>query len=138
MSDSSFIQDLEKTLIAHEGMRLNPYRCTAQKLTIGVGHNLENGITEKQALMILRDDIDVVIETLNDRIPWWNNLSDGKKVVMASMAFQLGTGGFFQFKKMIKAAEYGDDVEVVTQMRDSRWYLQTPNRVEELIKRWTK
>ena len=29
-------------LIAHEGMKLMPYRCTAGKLTIGVGRNLED------------------------------------------------------------------------------------------------
>lgn len=36
---------LEKDLIRDEGLRLKPYRCTADKLTIGVGRNLEdNGI----------------------------------------------------------------------------------------------
>ena len=29
-------------LVQHEGLRLKPYRCTAGKLTIGVGRNLED------------------------------------------------------------------------------------------------
>ncbi len=38
--------------------RLKPYHCPAGKLTIGTGQNLEDkGITEKEALMLLENDI---------------------------------------------------------------------------------
>jgi lysozyme len=32
---------IKAQLVRHEGLRLKPYRCTAGKLTIGIGRNLE-------------------------------------------------------------------------------------------------
>ena len=91
---SEFIQDLTRTLKVHEGLELKPYRCTADKLTIGVGRNLEDvGITEAEADFLLSNDIQRVVAALDDRTPWWNTLPIGKRVVLASMAFQLGIGG---------------------------------------------
>lgn len=134
---SEFIQDLTRTLKVHEGLELKPYRCTADKLTIGVGRNLEDvGITEAEADFLLSNDIQRVVAALDVRIPWWNNLPIGKRVVLASMAFQLGIGGLMQFRKFLAAAERGDDDDAIAQMKDSRWYRQTPKRVDQLIKRW--
>lgn len=136
---SSFLQDLTATLKRHEGLELKPYRCTAGKLTIGIGRNLEDvGISEAEAEFLLRNDVDVVVAALDDRIPWWSTLPTGKRVVLASMAFQLGVGGLLKFRKFLAAAEDGDDLEAVAQMRDSAWYRQTTNRVEDLIKRWNE
>ncbi len=45
---------LEKQLRADEGERLKPYRCTAGKLTIGVGRNLDDrGITKEDLFQAL-------------------------------------------------------------------------------------
>jgi len=33
--------DIKNLLILHEGVKLKPYRCTAGKLTIGVGRKLK-------------------------------------------------------------------------------------------------
>jgi hypothetical protein len=41
-----------------------------------------------------------------------------------------------KFRNFLAAAEDGDDLEAVAQMRDSAWHRQTTNRVEDLIKRW--
>ena len=49
---------LKKQLIMHEGLKLTPYRCTADKLTIGVGRNLDDvGITQDEAEYLLDNDI---------------------------------------------------------------------------------
>lgn len=135
--EPNVVKKLRDVLIEHEGLRLKPYHCTADKLTVGVGRNLEDvGISHDEAMYLLGNDIERVTSDLNDRIPFWNNLSANKQIVLASMAFQLGMHGLMQFKKMLAAAEAGDDVEVTKQMRDSRWYKQTPNRVDDLINRW--
>lgn len=43
---------------AHEGLRLKPYRCTAGKLSIGYGRNLEDrGISEEEARQMLERDL---------------------------------------------------------------------------------
>ena len=135
---SSFLQQLAGILKRHEGLELEPYRCTEGYLTIGYGRNLETkGISEEEAEYLLRNDMEVVVAALNDRIPWWNNLPDHKRIVLASMAYQLGVGGLLKFQNMLAAAEDGDDREVVAQMRDSRWHRQTTARAEELARLWT-
>lgn len=133
------VDELKDVLIEHEGLRLKPYRCTADKLTVGVGRNLEDvGISRDEAMYLLGNDIARVTSELDDRIPFWNNLSPNKQIALASMAFQLGVNGLMQFKNMLAAVERGDDVAVAKEMRDSRWYTQTPNRVNDLIDRWGK
>lgn len=133
------VDELKDVLIEHEGLRLKPYRCTADKLTVGIGRNLEDvGISRDEAMYLLGNDIARVTSELDDRIPFWNNLSPNKQIVLASMAFQLGVNGLMQFKNMLAAVERGDDVAVAKEMRDSRWYTQTPNRVNDLIDRWGK
>ena len=113
------VDELKDVLIAHEGLKLEPYECTAGKLTIGIGRNLEDvGITLSEALYLLDNDISRVTAELDDRIPFWNNLSPNKQIVLASMAFQLGVNGLMQFKRMLAAAQLGDDKRVAREMRD--------------------
>ena len=57
MTDA-FMNRIKSQLVRHEGLRLKPYRCTAGKLTIGVGRNLDDcGISQKEAYVLLEGDI---------------------------------------------------------------------------------
>uniref|UniRef100_UPI00398051FD glycoside hydrolase family protein n=1 Tax=Salmonella sp. s60093 TaxID=3159721 RepID=UPI00398051FD len=50
-----------------EGLRLKPYRESVGVLTIGYGRNLEaNGITEREAGFLLRNDILKAYRVLDD------------------------------------------------------------------------
>ena len=52
---------MREQLILHEGLKLTPYRCTSDKLTIGVGRNLDDrGISEETAMQMLDEDINIV------------------------------------------------------------------------------
>ena len=49
---------LTEQLMVHEGLKLQPYKCTAGKLTIGVGRNLDDvGITDIEAKFMLENDV---------------------------------------------------------------------------------
>ena len=49
MSDDALLIAM---LIKHEGIMTIPYRCTAGKLTVGVGRNLDDvGITRDEAVI---------------------------------------------------------------------------------------
>ena len=53
----SLLNRIKAQLVRHEGMRLKPYRCTAGKLTIGIGRNLDDrGISQKEAYVLLEYD----------------------------------------------------------------------------------
>lgn len=53
---------------------------------------------------------------------------------MIIMVFQLGLAGTKKFKKMIKALEVQDYKEAINQAKDSLWYRQTPNRLNDMVK----
>jgi lysozyme len=125
---------IEDLLIRHEGLRLKPYRCSEGKLTIGVGRNLDdNGITEEEALALLRNDIESCKREAS-QFPWYEDLSNSRKDVIISMIFNLGLYRFSQFKNMIKALENEDFEEAAYQMLDSKWASQVGNRAVELSK----
>jgi lysozyme len=111
-----------KLLTRDEGLRLKPYRCTAGKLTIGVGRNLEDvGITKAEAEQLLANDISRVVVDIVKRIPWAMNLDDARFSVIHSMVFQMGIGGVMNFRKFLTALQMGDYTKASIEMMDSKW-----------------
>ena len=126
------MKPIEQQLMLHEGLRLKPYRCTAGKLTIGVGRNLDDkGISQDEALFLLANDIEGVIKQL-DKHSWYTGLDPIRQKVLIDMAFNLGISGLLQFKKMIAAIELGDYGAAAEQMLDSRWARQVKTRADRL------
>lgn len=125
----SLIEQLKR----HEGLRLNPYKCTAGKLTIGYGRNLEDkGISEHEAELMLASDIHEVQDELFKRLPVYSKLNPARKGALTNMGFNLGVTGLLKFKKMISALESGDYNLAAAEMLDSRWASQVGQRSKEL------
>ncbi|CCK78994.1 glycoside hydrolase family protein [Desulfobacula toluolica] len=121
-------------LIKHEGLRLKPYHCPAGKLTIGVGRNLEDkGITEKEAALLLENDIEECLEDLKTIFQEFDLLPEPVQRVLVDMRFNLGPNRFRRFKKMIAAVEHQNFNQAAMEMKDSRWYSQVGKRAETLI-----
>ena len=56
--ETTLLERIKEQLVRHEGLRLKPYRCTAGKLTIGIGRNLDDcGISKTEAYVLLENDI---------------------------------------------------------------------------------
>ena len=127
------IQDM---IIDHEGYRRFPYKCTAGATTVGYGRNLDSrGISEDDALYLLNNDIrDCTADLLSIFPDQFESFPENIKMVLIDMRFQLGSGGFRKFKKMIRAVKRNDPGEMIRQMKDSRWYRQVPGRAEDLIR----
>ena len=123
---------LTDMLIAEEGLELKPYRCTANKLTIGVGRNLEDtGITRDEALYLLNNDIKRVEAALMSS-GTFNALDDVRKMAIINMAFQLGVRGCFNFKRMWAALADKNWPLARAEALNSRWAIQTPNRARRI------
>ena len=130
------IIEIKEQLINHEGLTLKPYRCTADKLTIGVGRNIDDvGISEAEAMIMLGNDIDACVDDLWSMFADFNLFSENIQHVLVDMRFQLGPKRFRGFRMMIRAIENQDWPEMIRQMKDSAWYGQTPNRARDLIKK---
>ena len=117
----------------HEGERLKPYRCTAGKLTIGVGRNLDDrGITREESAMLLDNDIRLLEIELFRALPWASALDDVRQRVLLDMAFNLGLPGLLQFKRTLEAIRTGQYQQAATMMLDSLWARQVGQRAERL------
>lgn len=117
----------------HEGLSLKPYHCTAEKLSIGYGRNLDdNGITKEEAEILLCHDILNCENELDLNLNDWRNLSEPRKSVLVNMVFNLGYPRFSKFKKMLQAIEDKDFDRAAAEMLDSRWARQVGNRAIEL------
>ena len=112
---------------------MKPYKCTSNKLTIGVGRNLEdNGISKDEAMYMLNNDIHRCIKELESALPFFHNLPTARQDVLISMVFNMGLTRLLGFKKMLKALEDRDYKEASKQMLDSKWKKQVGNRATEL------
>jgi len=117
----------------HEGIRLKPYRCTANKLTIGIGRNIEDrGITEDEAEYLLNNDIDICIEELEKNLPWFYQLHETARLVLVDMCFNMGMPRLMQFKKTLNYLADQDYAAAAVEMLDSRWARQVGSRAKHL------
>ena len=129
------IRKLKSQLIQHEGKRNKLYECSAGKMTIGIGHNIEDlGVSEAVINLMFEEDITGSIDDLAFIFDDFQSLPETVQHVLIDMRFQLGPGRFRGFKKMIAAAKDGDWPEMIRQMKDSAWYQQVPNRANNLIR----
>ena len=126
------IQRITDDLKIDEGFRGCAYRCTANKITIGYGHNIQdNPLPEYIAEKLLQHDIGQAIHEC-ERFPWFYLLSSARKEVIINMTFNLGIGGVSKFKKMIEAINQSDFDEAAKQMLDSKWAGQVGKRAIRL------
>ena len=124
--------DIYDQLILHEGVRYKPYKCTADKLTIGVGRNLEDkGLTEDEIYYLLQNDINDCLSDLNN-LRWFTRLSNIRQRVLIDMRFNLGLRGLLSFKRMIAQLKEGNYEKASFEMLDSRWAKQVGKRAERL------
>lgn len=94
------IQRLRQQLIKHESIELKPYRCTSDKLTIGVGRNIEDrGISHETAMQMLDEDIDICVNELQQTISYWNDLPSRVKEGLINLCFNMGISRLMAFKK---------------------------------------
>lgn len=124
---------LKEMLKEHEGLRLKPYRCTAGKLTIAYGRNIEDvGVSVKEADYLLDNDLYKVRQEALENFPWFYDLSQVRRDVVCDMIFNLGLPKFLQFKKTISYLDKGDFDLASKEMLNSRWAKQVGRRATRL------
>lgn len=131
--------DYKLKIRIEEGTRLDMYKCSQGKWTVGTGHNIEdNGISQAVADLMLDEDLAIAESDAKSLVSNFNNLSDNRKIVLVDMSFQMGKTRLSGFKRMIEAIEIGAWGVAAFEMLDSRYAEQTPNRANanaELMKK---
>ena len=125
----------------HEGYRNKVYLDTLGKRTVGVGHLCveefweDNKEYEEKFLMdILEADLQNAIKGAKDLMAE-NGCIDMDEIaeeIIIEMIFQLGKTGVSKFKNMWKALSGLDYSTAASEMLDSRWAKQTPNRAQAM------
>lgn len=124
---------LSDELKRDEGFRDTVYTCSAGKLTVGFGHNIQdNPIPEYIAEQLLGYDIAAAIRDC-EQFDWFYGLSDVRKRVIVNMVFNIGASGVSRFRKMIAAIENEYYETAGAEMKDSKWYRQVGARAERLV-----
>ena len=125
----------------HEGYRNKVYLDTLGKRTVGVGHLCvedfwedDKEYEEKFLMTILEHDLSDAIKGANDLMAEHGCMDINEKAheIIIEMVFQLGKTGVSKFRNMWKhlsALEYSD---AASEMLDSRWAKQTPNRAQAM------
>jgi len=127
--DFKILQKAAYKVKKEEGLRLKPYQCTSGKLSIGYGRNLDDtGISEIEASYLLHQDLSRCYHDLLTLIPQFDQLSDSRKIALLDMRYQLGFDGIKRFYQMIEAIIAEDFYEAATELLDSRYARQAPER----------
>jgi lysozyme len=144
IDENSIIQ----RFVLHEGCVLQPYKCPAGYLTIGVGRNLEtnpltkeeqkvcgdymHGITKNAAYYLLRNDIEKVKRECSKNIPFFNTLDAERRYALLDMCFNLGIKSLLKFRLMLEAMGVGNFEKAAAECLNSRYAKQTGKRAKRI------
>ena len=123
-------------IMKHEGLRLFPYKCTAGKLTIGIGRNIQDrGISRDEAMYLLNNDIQLSIRELS-HYDWFLKLDEVRQGALIELHFNIGLAKLLKFKNMISFIESGYYANASTQLLKSLWASQVgENRSKDMAYR---
>ena len=146
--EAKLMDRIKEQLVRHEGLRLKPYRCTAGKLTIGIGRNLDDsGISQSEAHIMLINDIMNCEKQLQAKIPdIYDGLDEVRKSVLLNMCISipqsrfaplrepcyLGIGGLLGFNNTLAFIAAGDWERAANGMLASKLAKQVGMRAIEL------
>lgn len=149
---------LMDVLRADEGSNRKMYLDTEGYWTIGIGHLITKDPNKKVALSILDDIIgrntNGVITAEEEQVLFhadinsklgeiyrnalikrvFDGLDENRRIALISMCYQMGVPGTATFKNSMKFIEDKQWKNAGANLRQSKWYRQTPNRAERVIK----
>lgn len=118
----------------HEGLSLKPYKCTANRTTIGYGRNVQdNGITLDEAEHMLETDCTRAWNDAQTLFPKIKTYTENRQLALADMSFNLGLTKLSKFVRMRNAIENGDWNKAAKCAQESLWYKQVGNRSKWVV-----
>ena len=137
MDMSRLLESVKK----HEGYRNKVYLDTLGKRTVGVGHLCvedfwedDKEYEEKFLMTILEHDLQSAIKGAKELMSenGCNDIDEIAEELIIEMVFQLGKTGVSKFRNMWKHLSALEYSSAASEMLDSRWAKQTPNRAKNM------
>lgn len=126
---------LVKQLRRHEGVRTHAYLCSENKITVGVGRNLDEnggiGLSEDEIDYLLKNDIKRCQQELIT-LSWFTDLDSVRRDALTNLCFNLGMTRLMGFRKAMAAMAVGNYEEAANEFYDSKWAKQVGIRADEV------
>ena len=126
------MQKLIEMLRKHEGVETHAYKCTAEKITIGVGRNIDPagglGLSQDEIDYLLTNDIKRVTAELDKAFPWFSVLDEVRRYALIDLCFNLGLTRLKLFRLALGAMENLDYETASKEFLDSNWAKQVGTR----------
>jgi lysozyme len=131
----------------HEGVRLKPYRCTAGKLTVGAGHNVDakglppdiqayldeyGVITEEMVEILLDQDIEDAITDCKRLYPAFESFTEPRQDALLDFLFNVGYGTAKTFKTTNGYINAGEWEKASESLLASLYAKQVKGRAKEI------
>lgn len=129
----TYLELAEHIIKVDEGWQARAYRCTENWLTIGYGRRIDDSekhtvTTKEKESAWVKNRVSSLSQELSKSIPCFKTLSDVRRAVLISLAYQLGVNGLMAFRKMLEALNKGDYLQASVELLDSKYARQTANR----------
>jgi len=131
---------LENRIKKNEGYANTAYEDQLGYLTIGYGHLVRKKDKIKKEKKYTKDYLEKLFnKDFNSAIKSYKKIFKNHKIpnqiqgVLIEMIFQLGERGFRKFKKLIRSVKDKQYTNTTKEMKNSKWYKQTPKRAKKLI-----
>ena len=133
------IDKLRVEIAEEEGEKHELYNCSLSVKTFGIGHAVKPSdpewdepigtpVSSTRVREAFESDIQITIDDCKTIFENFNEMPETAQHVFAGMIFQLGRPRFSKFKKSIQFAKESEWDKCATEILDSRWAKQTPNR----------
>ena len=134
---------LKDRIKKNEGYSNKPYKDQLGFYTIGYGHFITKKESKYYIKKFNKNHFEKLFETDFKRAHneykkffFKKYHKTSEKELLIEMLFQLGKEGVSKFKKMLYFLNKKKKFMASLEMLDSLWYLQTPERVKNLIKNY--
>jgi lysozyme len=137
-----------RELAKEEGLKIVSYKCTAGKVTVGLGHNCESmptlpiigrsitkvgqRITPAELEKLFDHDFELIKNQINRYLPWVNELDDARSYVIVSMLFNLGISRLLKFAPTLMLIQDEEYAKAVVRLKRTPWYIQVKRRSRKL------
>jgi lysozyme len=129
----SFLDIVQAQLRADEGVRDKIYYDSLNIPSIGVGRNLRDvGLSPDEISYLFNNDVAKAVAAARALFSNFDELSDNRKAVLVSMAFNVGEQALGCFVKLKAAVEAGNFDQAAAEMLNSRWSTQVGRRADRL------
>lgn len=115
---------LRALILKHQSYKEFPDNISGDFI-VGFGRNLsKRGISQNEAFILLDEDMMYFSAKLLQLFPYFEKLSENRKIALINMCFNIGVQNFMLFKNMHDALDKEDYSKAALAMLDSKWAQQ--------------